>query len=112
MREITDSPYAGEQFCFEHLELLEGTREGGLIQFGFHGEVVEMGLHPPLLPLHKGEQASEKMIALCPNGFGRRLGKRQIALERFRTLFDLPPFLVEGLDLFGSQCDVTGHQRE
>ena len=52
------------------------------------------------------------MIALRPNGLGRRLGKTGIALDRLVVLFHFPPFLVDCLDVATVQCRVTRHQIE
>lgn len=92
--------------------MLKGTRDGGLVTFGFHRKVIERGLHSHLFQFHEGAKTRKNVIALRPHGLCRRLGKRAIALEGFVILFPLPPFWGEGRNLVCGQCGIAAYQRK
>src|SRR5579871_4039233 len=65
----------------ELLQLLEGTGESCLIEFGLEGEMVQMRSHPQTFHLDKRPQTGEEMVALGAGRLGRRFGKPEIALD-------------------------------
>ena len=81
----------------EFLQLLKRTGQRTLVNLGFHGMVVHLGLKPKLLQLHIRPQTGEEMVALSADGLGWRLRETRVTLQGLVIDFDFPPFLIDCL---------------
>ena len=82
---------------FQGLQLPESTCDGGLIESGFEGKVIQGGAGAVGFQLHEGDQAGEEVIALRPYPLGGGLSKRGVTLEALMILIDFPcPLAASG----------------
>ena len=77
------------------LKLGETGLQGFDVQFALECEMVELMLDLEQFKLEERIDGREKVVALGPDGMGRRAGQAGVRLDGFVEDLDVPPFLVD-----------------
>ena len=74
------------------------------------GNVTQSMSHTEPRQAARGIDRQKTMIALCSYRAGRRFGERRMTLERLVKGLHVPPFLVDGDDVFSIAIEVAASQ--
>jgi hypothetical protein len=82
----------------EPLELCETGLQGFDVKFALEREMVKLMLYLEQFKFEKRIDGREKVVALRPDGMGRRAGQPGVGFNGFVKDLDVPPFLVDCRD--------------